>query len=139
MAAQTNVTNWNTVKALTTGTDVRITAGSRTVRGKIDRITDDTLVVTSGKGQEMFTQQEITLVTLRGESHRRRNALIGLGVGAAAGAIVGAVSYSKCTGFCIIDPSRGALMAGGAIVFGGVGALTGALIPGRGWRDIYKK
>ncbi len=57
VVAQTNATTWNTVKALTAGTDVRITTGSRTVRGKLDRVTDDTLVVTSGKGQEMFTQQ----------------------------------------------------------------------------------
>ena len=85
VAAQTNATNWNTVKALTTGTDVQIAASSRTVRGKIDRVTDDTLVVTSGKGQEMFTQAEVTQVSVKKPGHRKRNTLIGLAVGAGAG------------------------------------------------------
>ncbi|MGA2712143.1 MAG: hypothetical protein ABSG41_03475 [Bryobacteraceae bacterium] len=48
-AAQTNATDWDTVKALAAGTQVRIGAGSRTVTGKIDRTSDDVVVVTSGK------------------------------------------------------------------------------------------
>jgi len=65
LAAQTNVADWNTVKALTTGTQVRITIGSRTVRGEIDQATDGALVVTSGKGQEMFEGQHVSVVRRR--------------------------------------------------------------------------
>ena len=57
LASQTNFSNWNAVKALKPGADVRIAAGSRTVRGTVDRITHDPLVVTSGKSQEMFNRQ----------------------------------------------------------------------------------
>jgi hypothetical protein len=38
LAAQTNLTNWNAVMALTAGTDIRIAARSRTLRGTVDRI-----------------------------------------------------------------------------------------------------
>jgi hypothetical protein len=77
--AQKNAGDWNTVKALTTGTDVRVTTGSRTVSGTIDRITDDTLVMTSGKGSEMFNQQDVTRVSVGKQGHRGRNDIMGLG------------------------------------------------------------
>ena len=135
MAAQTNVTNWNTVKALTTGTDVRITAGSRTVRGKIDRITDDTLVVTSGKGQEMFTQQEITRVSVRKKGHRLRNTLIGFGAGTGAGLGIGAARNVRLGIMTFAGSNRPA-----EGVIGGLGERSsGPSWPTGGWREIYKK
>ena len=117
--------DWNTVKALTTGTDVRIMTGSRTVRGRIDRITDETLVVTSGKAQETFTQQEVMRVSLKGDNHRGRNALIGLGAGAATGLIIGAATYSDCKGLSNINFSQRVAMARGKLVLGGLRAFTG--------------
>ncbi len=136
--AQANFTDWNSVKALATGADVRITTGSRTVRGKVLRTSDDSLVLATGKSQEMFPQQEVKRVLLRGDSHRGRNSLIGLGVGATAGLIAGAVGHQDCSGwfFCT---SRGEDMAAGGIVFGGIGAAVGALIPSRSWLEIYRK
>src|ERR1700674_2129985 len=96
-AAQKNAGDWNTVKALTTGTDVRVTTGSRTVSGTIDRITDDTLVMTSGKGSEMFNQQDVTRVSVGKQGHRGRNALLGLGAGEGTGLVIGLAS--RCHGF----------------------------------------
>ena len=139
MAAQPNLTDWNTVKALATGADVRITIGSHMVRGKILRTTDESLVLTFGKGQEMFTQQEVKRVLLRGDSHRGRNSLIGLGGGAAIGAVIGATTHKDCTGFCILYTSRGTDTAAGAVVLGGIGAAIGALIPTRSWLEIYRQ
>ena len=139
MAAQPNLTDWNTVKALATGADVRITIGSRTVHGKILRTTDESIVVAAGKSQEMFPQQEVKRVLLRGDSHRGRNSLIGLGAGAAVGAIIGAAAHQDCTGWCIFYTSRGADAAGGAIVLGGIGAAVGALIPTRSWLEVYRQ
>ena len=135
-AAQTSATAWNTVKALPAGTEVRIAAGSHTIRGKIDRITDDTLVVTSGNGQEMLAQQEVTRVSVGKQGHRGRNALIGLGIGAGAGLGVGAAADAGCTGFCFLgDLGKEVFTPVGAVA----GVLVGALIPTGGWREIYKK
>jgi hypothetical protein len=138
-SAQAKFTDWSTVKALATGADVRITTDSRTVRGKVLRVTDDALVLASGKSQEMFPLQEVKRVLLRGDSHRGRNSLIGLGAGAAAGLITGAVGHQDCTGWCIFYTSRGTDMAAGAIILGGIGAGVGALIPTRSWLEIYRQ
>jgi hypothetical protein len=137
--AQTNLTSWNTVKALATGADVRVTTVSRTVHGRILRTSDEGLVMALGKSQEMFPQQEVKRVLLRGDSHRGRNSLIGLGVGAVVGAIIGAAAHNDCNGFCWFETSRGADAAGGAILLGGTGAAVGALIPSRSWLEIYRQ
>jgi len=124
--AQTNPPDWSTVKALVTGADVRVTAGSRAVHGRVLRVTDDTLLLALGKSQEMFPQHEVKRVLLRGDSHRGRNSLIGLGGGAALGAIIGAAAHEDCTGWCIFSTSRGVDAAG-------------ALIPTRSWLEVYRQ
>jgi len=139
LAAQPNLTDWNTVKALATGSDVKITAGPRKAHGKVLRITEDNLLLALGESQEMFTQQEVTRVLLRGDSHRGRNSLIGLGGGAAIGAVIGAATHQDCTGWYFFNTSRGADTAAGAIVLGGIGAAVGALIPTRSWLEVYRR
>ncbi len=128
--------NWNAVKTLTPGTDVRILSGTRTLRGKIDGVTDDAIVVRSRKGAETFKQPDVMRVSLRTSGHRTRNALIGLGAGAGAGLGLGAVADASCKSFCF----GGNL---GKEVFTPVGAIVGlavgALIPAGGWREIYQK
>jgi len=137
LAAQTNVADWNTVKALTTGTQIRITVGSSTVRGEIDRTTDDALVVTTGKGQEMFDRQEVSVVSVKKPSHRKRNTLIGLAAGTGAGLGIGIAARPSAGQLEVITP--GVITAGftgaGAIA----GTLVGVLIPTGGWREVYKK
>jgi hypothetical protein len=137
--AQPNATDWNTVRALATGADVRLTAGSRTVHGKVLRVSDENIVLALGKSQEMFSQQEVLRIRLKGDSHRGRNSLIGLGGGAAIGATIGAATHQDCTGFCILYTSRGTDTALGAMVFGVIGAAAGALTPTRSWLEIYRK
>src|ERR1700722_13159465 len=89
----------NTVKTLTAGTEVRILSGTRTLSGKIDGVTDDTIVVRSRKGAETFKQPDVMRVSLRTSGHRARNALIGLGVGAGAGLGIGAAADAGCKSF----------------------------------------
>jgi len=137
-AGQTPAKDWTSVRALPVGTEVRISAGSRTVSGDLQNVTDDSLIVNSGKGQETFTRQEITKVSVKKRGHRVRNALIGLGIGAGAGLAIGFATTSHCTGFCNIVPPgevRGAAAGGGAAV----GAFIGAIIHTGGWREVYKK
>lgn len=136
-AAQTSAANWNSVKTLTAGTQVRVTAGARTVHGQIDRITDDALVETSGKGQETFERQQVSVVSVRKPSHRKRNALIGLGAGTGIGLGVGIAARSRPGQLEIIP--NGAVTA--AFTFAGAigGTIVGAVIPTGGWREIYRK
>ena len=136
--AQTNASNWNTVKGLTAGTDVRIMTGSRTVSGRIDRISDDTLVLASEGGKEVFKPQEVARVSIRRESHRRRNVLIGVGIGAGGGLALGAAAAGTCSG-TICGGHGPAVIAGVAGAGALVGILIGSVIPTGRWREIYRK
>jgi hypothetical protein len=140
-AAQSSAQNWNSVKTLPVGTTIRISVGSRTVGGEVQSVTDDSLAVNSGKGQEMFTRQVITLVSMKKKGHRLRNSMIGLGIGTGAGIGIGlGVGHANdcSSGFlCGIDTAAGGAL-GGAIGLVG-GAVVGALIPTGGWREVYKQ
>ncbi len=134
-SAQSPVPNWGGVKALKADSEIRVVVGSRTFRGEMRSVTDDSLVVASGKGQEMFTRQEITRVSVRSGSRRGRHALIGAVIGGAGGAVFGG-GVTAGAGYLGATPA----VAG---AFGGAGALVGALvgmaIPSGDWREIYKK
>jgi hypothetical protein len=135
-AAQTAAATWNSVQALPASTEVRIAAGARTVRGKVDRISDDALTVTSSKGQEMFTQQEVSRVWVKKPGHRKRNTLMGLGVGAGIGLGIGLAAKS-CTGLGCIDAD--VIEIGAPVTLAVVGTAIGAVIPTGGWLEVYRK
>jgi hypothetical protein len=140
-AAQSSAQDWNVVKALAPGTEVRVTS-ARDVRGTLQSASDDSLIVNSGKGLETITRQEIVRVSLRKRGHRARNVLIGLAIGAGAGAGIGAATATagcKNSGNCILLYPKGETAGIGAGVLGAIGALVGAVIPTGGWRDGYRK
>ena len=119
---------------------MRIAVGSRTVDGNLQNVSDDSLAVNSGKGQEMFTRQEVVRVSVKKSDHRRRDALIGLGIGAGVGALFGGAASCDTGGVvCISKPSKGALVGIGALGVGAVGALIGVLLPTGGWRKVYEQ
>ena len=138
-AAQSTAQDWATVKSLGVGTSVRVLVGSRTVKGQIQGVTDDSLAVDSGKGPEIFRQREVMRVSVTKEGHRGRNALIGLGTGATIGAVVGAATHKDCTGFCLFYTTRGQDAGIGALVLGFLGGAVGALIPTGGWHEVYRQ
>ena len=133
-SGQSPAQNWNNVKALAAGTPVRVSVGSHNVRGSVQAVTDDSLAVDSGKGQQVFTRQEVMRVSVKKQSRRGRNALIGLGAGAAVGAAAGAADHSD--GSFLF--SRGQEVGLGAVVFGVIGTVAGALFPTGGWREVYR-
>ena len=122
LVAQTNVADWNTVKVLTPGTQVRINAGSRTIRGEIDRATDDVLVVTSGRGQETVDRQQVSVVSVKKPSRRKRNTLIGLAAGAGGGLAIGIAARAK--------PGQWEFISNDVVTVGFVaaGAIAGTLV-----------
>ena len=127
--------DWNNVKIMTTGTEVKINVASRTLRGQIQGVTDDALTIYSGRGTQVVMRSEIIRVSIKKKGHRGRNALIGLAAGAGAGAAIGAATAESCSDFCILSTGSGA--AAGAAVFGVIGTLIGTVIPTGGWREIY--
>jgi hypothetical protein len=129
---------WDTVKQLPPGKEVRVTlVDGRKLRGGIQSVTDDTLVLTS-KSTETLSRATVSKVATKGKSHRGRNALIGLGIGAVGGLAAG-------VGFDHTCPANGCAFIGknaGKEVLTPLGALigvgVGALIPTGLWHDIYR-
>jgi hypothetical protein len=102
-------------------------------RGEIISVNDDSLVVHSGNADHQVARTRVQSVSVRRPGHRGRNALIGLGVGAATGLGIGAYMDANCEGFCFI-PAK----AGAPVMFAPIGAGVGALIPTGGWHEAYR-
>lgn len=136
-SGQTNISDWNAVKSTAAGTEVRVAAGSRTVRGKLDGITEDALVLISAKGQETFDRQQVTEVSVRKPGHRKRNTLIGLAAGSGVGLAIGIAARARPNQLQVV--SNSAVTAGFTVVGALVGTVVGVAIPSGGWREIYKK
>ena len=94
--------------------------------------------MSSEKGQETIKQQEVMRVSLKKTGHRRRNILIGAGIGAGGGLTLGAVAAGTCSG-TLCGGHGPAVVVGVAGAGALVGTLVGAVIPTGGWREIYKK
>ncbi len=129
---------WDKVKAIPLGTQVRLT-GPRPdpIIGKLERATDESLMLTLTASQETFTRAQITRVSTKGPGHRARNTLLGLGLGAGAGLAVGAGTDQSCGPHCFLGNNLGKEIFTplGAIV----GALIGLVIPTGRWHEIYKQ
>ncbi|MBZ5594395.1 MAG: hypothetical protein LAP39_19310 [Acidobacteriia bacterium] len=126
--------NWNNVKTLAAATEVRLEVSGQMVRGRLQGVTDNSVVLITSKGEETFARQQIARISQRKSGHRGRNALIGAGIGAGIG-FVAAVATSQCPHGCIDSGRFRAAGAGLGVVVGG---LLGALLPTGGWRDVYK-
>jgi hypothetical protein len=125
--------DWDAVRKLTPGTEVRLTTTSRTVSGRIDSVTDTALTFKSGAA---FDEKDIRTVSIRQPGHRARNVVIGLAVGAGAGLIAGLVSRPKPNQLQIVSGGTVTAALTGAGALGG--ALIGVLIPTGSWREIFK-
>jgi hypothetical protein len=98
-------------------------------------------MIATATSQEMLARPQIVRVSSKGKSHRGRNALIGLGIGAGGGLIAGVVvDHESCANrtncLDILGPNVGkeVLTPVGALI----GAIVGAVIPTGGWRDLYR-
>src|SRR5579863_1264608 len=89
-AAQTPASQWDTLKMLAPGTEVRVaSANAKPIQGALESVTDSDLVFTQAGGPKSFSRAQILSVSVKGKDHRLRNAMIGLGVGTAAGLAIG--------------------------------------------------
>jgi hypothetical protein len=130
---QTAISNWDGLKMIAPGTEVRVTAGnSKPVRGKLENVTDNDLVIGPRTGPQSFARPEIRGVSVKKKGHRLRNTLIGMGAGTAAGLGIGGAEASGCK----------QLLCGLAVpVYGAIGfiagTVTGLVLPTGGWRQVY--
>lgn len=127
--------NWEAVRQIPQGTAVKIVLISgKSHKGVLQSVSDDAI---SLGGTESYPKQDIQRVLVKKPGHRGRNALIGLGIGAATGLGIGAAADNDCSKtsfFCTGNMGK----AIGTPLFGALGAGIGALIPTGGWREVYR-
>jgi hypothetical protein len=92
----------------------------------------DTLLLrwTNSEPAVVVPMSDISRLDVRTGRHRNllKGMALGAGIGFAGGALLGAVSYSPCTGMCIMAPSDvGEAAALGGIVIGTLGLVVGTL------------
>jgi len=137
-AAQAPNSNWSTIQALAPGTEVRVAATGKPVSGTVSSVTESAIVLSVDSRPQMFDKAQITSISTRKKGHRARNAVIGMGVGLAAGLVIGAASTTSSQGQGW-DALRG--IAIGAV--GGAGAVAGTVVgavwPTGGWHKIYQR
>ncbi len=132
--AQVQTSNWDSVKTITPGAEVRVTVGnSKAVRGKLETVTEDNLVIRKSSATHSFPRTDIRSISLKEKGNRVRNVLIGTGAGLAAGLGIGAAVANNCSG---IACGGFRIAVGGLIGLGG-GIIAGLELPSGKWREVY--
>jgi hypothetical protein len=129
-SAQTASGDWSSLKAVAAGSRLSVKLKSRkTVEGKLTGVSDDGLSLTAGGKPTEIKAADVLRVYTVGGGSAKKAALIGLAVGAGAGAAIGlAASSASDDGFDKIDHVA---TAGLTVLGGGAGALIGYAV-GRG-------
>ncbi len=134
-APPSEAANWANLNSLAPGSKIRVSlADGRSVRGFLQQVTPDTLSINAAQGQEALARQDVKRVQVKGRSHRGRNTLIGLAIGAAGGLAAGAAFDSRDPGDWFPNLGKVALTPLGAII----GTVVGVAMPTGRWRQVYR-
>ncbi len=113
------------------------TTDNKRYRGQFRRSDNEALVIATTSGEQRLARATVSRVLVKTQGHRLRNTLLGFGIGAAGGLILGTIADARCTGKCIEGNEPLGKEAGtpfGALV----GIIIGVVIPTGGWREIYR-
>ena len=119
--------NWQHVEALPIGAKINVKARKSHSNCTLKSVDDDSLTCAQGK-DIVFQRTDILNIEV---PRRGRSTLIAMGIGAGAGAIVGAAtsgcsSAQQNSGWgCFLTPTRPQGAAIGAVLFGVIGAPIG--------------
>jgi len=138
--AQSAKDSWDNVKQLKPGQQIRVVLNdAKSYTGQMGSVSDEGLVIRTGGGEQTVARQNILRVSSQGKSHRGRNALIGLAVGAGAGVVIGVASpevgQGKCAQGSCINAEAPTLTG---FVGAAAGTALGAVLPTGGWHDVYR-
>lgn len=127
---------WASVVRLTPDSEVRVTLDDgRKVRGFLQSVTAEALVVNAAKTQESLPRLTIQRIQLKRAGHRGRNTLIGLAAGLAGGLAVGAAVDSR-DHVWLFNPNDGKKVF--TPLGGIIGTIAGVAFPTGGWREVYR-
>ena len=124
---------WDRVAALPPGTRVEVIHGSlKRLQGQVVRSSPADITVQGSANPETVAKADVVRVSTM-EKSRRKRALLGLAIGAAAGAAVFVASANAGD----VDIRRDLIAGAGGAAGGGVGALVGAATGGP--KTIYRR
>jgi hypothetical protein len=134
-AAQTPQESWENLRQLRPGEEIEVLdSRMRSYRGQFASYTQDEIALRRQGQERRVARAEVASVKRRRESHRRRNALVGLAIGAAGGLAAGAIhgktyhESGETPVFILVWTPIGA----------GVGAIVGAALPSGGEVTVYR-
>jgi len=137
ITAQSGSGDWSRVTALSPGTKISLKLkNGKSVKGYLSSASESSISINTKNGQDI-KKDDVQSVYVVSDKSAAKAALIGLSVGAGAGAVVGGIGASNDDYFDSLDS---AVVAGLTVVGAGVGALTGFLIgkTGNKKRLIYQ-
>jgi len=135
-AAQSPKSDWTNLKKVAAGEEIRVSmSDGKSFRGQLQSSTDDSLIMIAASSQQTLARPQVSKIAIKGKSHRARNTLIGLGVGAGGGLAIGAGVDHGCAR-CFFGRNIG------KEIFTPVGAIVGLGIgvawPTGRWHDVYR-
>jgi hypothetical protein len=130
--AQSSQNNWDNLKQLRPGQRIEVVDTSmKSLRGPFVSVSEEAITLQVGKSQESIERAKVVRVSVRDNSHRTRNMLLGAGILGGIAVAATAVPLMAGSNEGNSCPACAAAIAAG---FGG-GAALGA-IPGS--RTVYR-
>ena len=122
--------SWETLKQLQVRQEIQVVdMNLKSLKGTLVGVSNEAISLRV-ENDETIQRANVLRVSLREKPNRSRNALIGLGMGAAAGLVAGVVAGDSETRWgrvIILAPIGAAIVSG-----------VGAVLPIRGYRTIYR-
>lgn len=131
--------NWDNLKPLAAGDEVRVVlSDGKSYPATYQGFSDEAIVVRTSTGEQTFSRHGVLRVSVKRDSRRKRNALIGAAVGCAAGLGIAAAyassqqkEYPQNRYFEVLGPTYGAIL-------GAAGAGLGVAFSRGAWREVYR-
>jgi len=124
--------DWTNLRQLVQGEEIRVVLNDgKSFRARFETFSEEAMVVSVATGREALARKDVLRVSTQGPPHVRRNMVIGMAIGAVAGA--GAVALT-----CRHTECKGPVGGIGALLGIPVGALVGGVMPTGRWQDVYR-